>query len=320
MLPEIIYISRNGQMLGSFPRDAIKAGLANHTYLPDDLAWYEGAAGWVPLHTLEGFATPPASPPPVPASASPLPPLVTPPIPPATPPPVPPVSGPPPVPRAPVVAAAPKKRGCACVLLSLLLLVLLATGVGAAGYKFRLWEEISYRIKAASGNSDAMVRLGYLYLDRKNRPEALTWFHKASDAGNARGKFWIKELESNTVRKPSVSASQPPSTNSSSSNGIELQATEFYRAFKDKPTESDALYKNKTITLVGSVDTAAVNPMGQVFVLLKAGGTNYVTCIFPTSAKSAVTSLSEGQNVKIRGQCTGLVYGSFSLKDCTIVR
>ena len=59
MLPEIIYISRNGQMLGSFHRDAINTGLANHTYSPDDLAWYEGASGWAPLKTLEGFVTPP---------------------------------------------------------------------------------------------------------------------------------------------------------------------------------------------------------------------------------------------------------------------
>jgi hypothetical protein len=152
------------------------------------------------------------------------------------------------------------------------------------GYKFRLWEEISYRVKAASGNSDAMVRLAYLYLDRKNRPEALTWFHKASDAGNATAKFWIKELDSPTVRKPSVPSTQPPATNSSSSTGIELPATEFYRAFTDKPAESDRLYKNKTITLVGAVEMASVNPMGQVFVLLKAGGSDYVTCMFPATA------------------------------------
>jgi hypothetical protein len=60
--------------------------------------------------------------------------------------------------------------------------------------------------------------------------------------------------------------------------------------------------------------------MGQVFVLLKAGGSNYVTCTFPATAKSTVTSLREGQNVKIRGQCTGLIYGTFSLQYCTLVR
>jgi hypothetical protein len=53
---------------------------------------------------------------------------------------------------------------------------------------------------------------------------------------------------------------------------------------------------------------------------LKAGGTDYVTCLFPLTAKSTVTSLREGQTVKIRGKCAGLVYGNFSLTDCTLVK
>lgn len=392
MLPEIIYISRNGQMLGSFHRDAIKDGLRNHTYFPDDLAWYEGASGWAPLSTLEGFdisSTPPAIPPSVPSIAPPLPPPVTPPIPPAVPPPVPPAFAPPPVPRPPIAGSAPKKRGCTGLLIFFALLALLfMVGGGVAAYKFGLWETISLRLKAASGNTNAMVDLAWHYQNgvgvRQNLPEAVRWYRKASDAGNtsaevrlaslltwkradlpppqykeamrlylkacdqgnARGcdraasiyEFgWFdfpkdanearrlqakaKELEPASAPKPSVQASQPAATtNPSSSSGIELQATEFYRAFTDKPADSDRLYKNKTITLVGAVDTASVNPMGQVFVLLKAGGSNYVTCIFPATAKSTVTSLREGQNVKIHGQCTGLVYGTFGLKDCTLVR
>jgi hypothetical protein len=148
-----------------------------------------------------------------------------------------------------------------------------------------------------------------------------SWIDFTGDANEAR-RLHAKahDLRPASVPKPSARASEPAVTNPSSSSGIELQATEFYRAFTNKPSESDALYKNKTITLVGAVDTASVNPMGQVFVLLKAGGSNYVTCMFPATAKSTVTSLREGQNVKIRGQYTGLVYGTFSLRDCTLVR
>ena len=380
MLPEIIYISRNGQMLGSFHRDAIKAGLANQTYFPHDLAWYEGASGWAPLNTLEGFVTvptPPASAPASPSVTPPLPPPVLPPIPSAAPPPVPPPSATAPAPRPPIAGPAPKKRGCAAALILIALLgLLLVIGGGVAAYKFGLWQTVSLRLKAASGDTNAMVRLAYRYQDRQNFSEALRWFRKASDAGNTSAEIGLahlltwkrsglpppqykeamrlflkacdqgdvrgcemaaliyeagffdfpkdptesrrlyakaKELGSTSSPKPSAAASRPAATNPSSSTGIELQATEFYRAFTDKPSESDALYKNKTLTLVGAVDTASVNPMGQVFVLLKAGGSNYVTCTFPLTAKSTVTSLREGQNVKIRGQCTGLVYGTFSL-------
>jgi hypothetical protein len=353
MLPAVIYISRNGQMLGSFHRDAIKAGLANHTYLPDDLAWYEGASGWAPLNTLEGFDTPPASPPPVPSITPPLPPPVTPPIPPAVPsapPPIPPPSATAPAPRSPIAGTAPKKRGCTGVLIFLALLGLLfVVGGGWLAHKLGLWEIAGLRLKAASGNTDAMVELAWHYQHgvgvRDDRHEAVRLSLKACDQGNANGceraasiyeggwpDFPKDENEARrlhakanahgptSVPKPSVPTNDRAVTNPSSSSGVELQATEFYRAFTNKPSESDASYKNKTITLVGAVDTASVNPMGQVFVLLKAGGSNYVTCMFPATAKSTVTSLREGQNVKIRGQCTGLVYGTFSLKDCTLVR
>ena len=143
MLPEIIYISRNGQMLGSFHRDAVKAGLANQTYFPDDLAWYEGAAGWAPLKTLEGFSTPP----PAPASSTPpatpaSPPPIAPPVPPAVPaaafPPPIPARSPSPAPGIPpaTVGTAPKKSGCAGLLIFLMLfLFLLLAGAGFYAYK-----------------------------------------------------------------------------------------------------------------------------------------------------------------------------------------
>ena len=391
MLPEIIYINRNGQMLGSFHRDAIKDGLRNHTYFPDDLAWYEGASGWAPLNTLEGFdasSAPPVVPPPVPSIAPSLPPPIIPPIPPSAPPPIPPPSATASAPRPPIAAVPPKKRGCAGALIVLALLgFLVVVGGGVAAYKFGLWQLVSLRLKAESGNTDAMVRLAFRYRDghgvKQNFPEAFRWFRKASDAGNTSAEIdladlltWTrsglpppqfkeamqlylkacdqgdvrgceqaasiyenglfdfpkdaneaqrlyakaKGLGSTYVPKPSAAASEPAATNPSSSTGSELPATDFYRAFTDKPAESDRLYKNKTITLVGAVELASVNPMGQVFVLLKAGGSDYVTCLFPATAKSTVTSLREGQNVKIRGACTGLVYGAFGLKDCTLVR
>jgi hypothetical protein len=125
------------------------------------------------------------------------------------------------------------------------------------------------------------------------------------------GRGWVPDK---SEQKPATTSTPPlPS-------GPEFEASDFYRAFTDKPAESDRLYKNKTITLVGAVELASVNPMGQVFVLLKAGGSDYVTCMFPAAAKSTVTSLREGQNVKIRGECTGLMYGAFGLQNCTLVK
>jgi tetratricopeptide (TPR) repeat protein len=57
-----IYIGREGRQLGPFDEDAVRAGLRDGSLLPTDLAWYEGASGWVPLHTVPGLVTAPPAP------------------------------------------------------------------------------------------------------------------------------------------------------------------------------------------------------------------------------------------------------------------
>ncbi len=49
-----IFIQHNGQQTGPFPIEHVRAGLANGTYQSSDLAWHEGASGWLPLSTIPG--------------------------------------------------------------------------------------------------------------------------------------------------------------------------------------------------------------------------------------------------------------------------
>ena len=50
-----IFIQHQGQQCGPFAVDQVRAGLANGIYQPSELAWYEGAAGWLPLSTVPGI-------------------------------------------------------------------------------------------------------------------------------------------------------------------------------------------------------------------------------------------------------------------------
>jgi tetratricopeptide (TPR) repeat protein len=52
-----IYITRDGQQLGPFDENAVQAGLRDGSLLSADLAWYDGASGWVPLATVPGLVT-----------------------------------------------------------------------------------------------------------------------------------------------------------------------------------------------------------------------------------------------------------------------
>lgn len=47
-----IFIQHQGQQTGPFPVEQIRTGLAHGIYQPTDLAWYEGAAGWMPLTSI----------------------------------------------------------------------------------------------------------------------------------------------------------------------------------------------------------------------------------------------------------------------------
>jgi hypothetical protein len=50
-----IYLTKNGQQLGPYPLADVQNMVAAGTVHSGDLAWYEGLAGWIPLHQVPGF-------------------------------------------------------------------------------------------------------------------------------------------------------------------------------------------------------------------------------------------------------------------------
>lgn|GEM_PF-283305 len=62
--PMRILIYKNDQQEGPYTLDAIRQGLASGRFAPEDFAFQDGCADWVPLHTLlPAETTPPALPP-----------------------------------------------------------------------------------------------------------------------------------------------------------------------------------------------------------------------------------------------------------------
>ena len=47
-----IYIGKNNEKLGPFALDEIKKGLEEGRFTAEDLAWYEGCDGWIPLTSI----------------------------------------------------------------------------------------------------------------------------------------------------------------------------------------------------------------------------------------------------------------------------
>lgn len=67
-----IFVSRDGQQFGPYTLEDVNAYLAFGQLSGDDMAWYDGAADWRPLRSIEGVSAPrsPAPPPPSPPVGS----------------------------------------------------------------------------------------------------------------------------------------------------------------------------------------------------------------------------------------------------------
>jgi hypothetical protein len=64
-----IYISRNNQRFGPYELSHVQADLDSGNIVATDLAWYEGASGWIPVSQIPDIKvpqrrTPPPPPPP----------------------------------------------------------------------------------------------------------------------------------------------------------------------------------------------------------------------------------------------------------------
>ena len=67
-----IFISRNNQRHGPYSLDDIQAYLASGHLHGNDLAWYEGVQGWIPLNQVPGVVTPQSRVPPPPPQIAPM--------------------------------------------------------------------------------------------------------------------------------------------------------------------------------------------------------------------------------------------------------
>ncbi|MCE3004601.1 MAG: DUF4339 domain-containing protein, partial [Xanthomonadaceae bacterium] len=71
-----IHINRDGQNYGPYTLDEARQYLASGNLIDTDLAWFEGAANWMPLSQVPGIGpaarSAPAAPPAVPSAAAPV--------------------------------------------------------------------------------------------------------------------------------------------------------------------------------------------------------------------------------------------------------
>lgn len=81
---------------------------------------------------------------------------------------------------------------------------------------------------------------------------------------------------------------------------------------------ADRSYRGRVIEVTGRVESVRRDALDRPFVMLYTGRVlQGVQCVFPESRAGSIASLRPGDEVTIRGTCTGMTLGSIILKDCT---
>jgi hypothetical protein len=97
-----------------------------------------------------------------------------------------------------------------------------------------------------------------------------------------------------------------------------LSVTSLLQDFNKDETTANKKYLNKAIAVSGKIKEVKLEPQGQATVILEsedplAG----VTCSFYNEETAAVKKLKEGENIVIKGKCTGKLMDVI-LNECSI--
>lgn len=113
---------------------------------------------------------------------------------------------------------------------------------------------------------------------------------------------------------------QTTSTNIKTEEVLTIDYNQLYKEYMDNPISADAKYKGKILKLTGKVDTIDREIAGNTYITFKIDFLKDIRITFKKSEESKVADLKKGQQVTIKGECTGtLLSTTVALNDCEIV-
>lgn len=101
---------------------------------------------------------------------------------------------------------------------------------------------------------------------------------------------------------------------------ITVDYKELHKEYMDNPISADAKYKGKTLKLTGKVDDIDREIAGNTYITFEIDFLEDIRITFKKSEESKVAQLKKGQQVTIKGKCTGtLLSTTVALADCEII-
>ncbi len=99
-----------------------------------------------------------------------------------------------------------------------------------------------------------------------------------------------------------------------------VTAADLVKEFKDNEPAADAKYKGKVIEVTGRVKLVSdLDGVNDISVELDGVNLASVDCHFPSGQRAAVSGLTPGTTVTVRGRCAGLVVFDIDLNDCLLM-
>lgn len=103
---------------------------------------------------------------------------------------------------------------------------------------------------------------------------------------------------------------------------FKISAIKLYKEYKANEPAADNKYNGKIIEVSGKIERIGKDILGQAYVTLKIEDYSLasVQCVFPDVQKSTVASLSQGQQIVIKGECKGKLLGTVLLEKCVVIQ
>ena len=127
-------------------------------------------------------------------------------------------------------------------------------------------------------------------------------------------------LGCNRSRKSSTTNSNTGPAASSSNEKVagDIAAEDLFAEYQQDKEAADSKYRGKVIVVRGTVDTTKTEGTSPYITMKTSSLILRVQCIFPKSDTSAVSGLTKGQTVRVRGKVFGRI-GNVVLQDCELL-
>jgi hypothetical protein len=116
--------------------------------------------------------------------------------------------------------------------------------------------------------------------------------------------------------------SRPQPKPAEEEKAIMVPIGELLGSYKDNEIRSDAAYKDKWIQTTGLVGDVKKDILGSIYVTVGTGAVfeiPTVQCFFEKDQTEAVSSLSKGNKITVRGRVSGLMMNVL-VKKCVLVQ